>query len=108
MNSPDTERPAPAEAGAADAALPAASRALRTGVILELLGATTLGVVGLRGGLGRAENSRPSQIVDTLQGGPQARHAGFRRARARGLCVSGRRIPSGDPGTVRGRAVRRC
>jgi hypothetical protein len=28
--------------------------------------------------------------------------------RARELCVSGRFIPSGDPGTVRGRAVRRC
>jgi hypothetical protein len=59
MNSPDTERPAPAEAGAADAALPAASRALRTGVILALLGATALGFVGLRGAFGPREELTP-------------------------------------------------
>lgn len=69
---------------------------LRTLVILASLTAVALGVAGLRGVLGSGDDSRPSDIVDTQQGGPQALHQGFRRAHARGLCVEGRFIGSGN------------
>ena len=91
MDSPDTP-----EADAAETPLSAASRALRSGLIVAGLASVALGVAGLRGALGSAPDSRPSQIVDTQQGGASARHPGFRRAHARGLCVSGRFIASGE------------
>jgi catalase len=72
-----------------------AVRALRTGAIVAGLGLVALGFAALRGAFGSAPDSRPSQIVDTQQGGPDAVHAGFRRAHARGLCVTGRFIGSG-------------
>ncbi|MBJ6978367.1 catalase family peroxidase [Luteimonas sp. MC1782] len=78
------------------APLPARSRVLRTVLIALLLGAVAVGVAGLRGAFGNGAEHRASAIVDTMQGGGEPMHAGFRRAHARGLCVSGRFIASGD------------
>lgn len=94
---PETGTTGPSGSGVpGTTALPPGTRALRTAVIIGLLGAVALGVAGVRGALGGAEDARPSDIVDTQQGGPEARHAGFRRAHARGLCVEGRFIGSGE------------
>ncbi len=76
--------------------LPARSRTLRTAIILLLVVAAAAGIAALRGAFGTGGEHRASSIVDTMQGGGEAMHAGFRRAHARGLCVSGRFIASGD------------
>ncbi|MDZ3822614.1 MAG: catalase family peroxidase [Pseudoxanthomonas sp.] len=76
--------------------LPAVSRLLRSALIAALLAAVALAFAWVRGGLGSAEDSRPGDIVDTQQGGAEPRHAGVRRAHARGLCVSGRFLASGE------------
>lgn len=95
MDSPSAPDSPPPDSTGPTTTLSTGARALRTSLILALIGTVGLAVAGLRGALGKAEDSRPSQIVDTQQGGAEPRHAGFRRAHARGLCVSGRFIGSG-------------
>ncbi|QCU72467.1 catalase family peroxidase [Luteimonas yindakuii] len=65
-------------------------------LIVLLLAAVAIGIAILRGAFGTGAEHRASSIIDTMQGGGEALHAGFRRAHARGLCVSGRFIGSGD------------
>lgn len=76
------------------------TRALRTALIVVLVAGGATGVAALRGAFGTGADHRASSIVDTMQGGGNALHAGFRRAHARGLCVSGRFIASGDAATL--------
>src|SRR5690606_30629178 len=76
--------------------LPPRSRAIRTALIVLLVAGVATSVAALRGAFGTGSEHRARSIVDTMQGGGEALHAGFRRAHARGLCVSGRFIATGD------------
>ncbi|PJJ99178.1 catalase [Lysobacteraceae bacterium NML91-0213] len=73
---------------------PPRQQALRTALIVLLLVAVAVAIAALRGAFGIGGGSRAGAIVDTMQA--NGLHAGFRRAHARGLCVSGRFIASGD------------
>ncbi|GEM_PF-63925 len=87
---PGDPRPAPAP-------LPARTRLARTAVIVLLVLAVALVVAFLRGAFGNGADHRASAIIRTMQGGGDTPlHAGFRRAHARGLCVRGRFVGSGE------------
>src|SRR5690606_18789859 len=92
-----SSRPSPAPSSGDR--LPPRTRALRTAAIVLLVIALAVAIAALRGAFGGG-GSRAGAIVDTMQGGGEALHAGFRRAHARGLCVSGRFIASGDAATL--------
>src|SRR5690606_31216605 len=77
-----SSRPSPAPSSGDR--LPPRTRALRTAAIVLLVIALAVAIAALRGAFGGG-GSRAGAIVDTMQGGGEALHAGFRRAHARGL-----------------------
>lgn len=94
MEPPDSPEP---DTAPSPPALRPAIALWRTVVIAGLLAAVAAGLAWLRTGeLDGTPQERPSAIVDTQQGGAEPRHRGVRRAHARGLCVSGRFLGSGE------------
>src|SRR5690606_39746573 len=92
-----SSRPSPAPSSGDR--LPPRTRALRTAAIVLLVIALAVAIAALRGAFGGG-GSRAGAIVDTMQGGGEALHAGFRRGHARGPCASGRFIAAGAAGTL--------
>ncbi len=77
--------------------LPRRARLVRAALIGLLVLAVALAVAFLRGAFGNGAAHRASGIIKTMQGGSDTPlHAGFRRAHAHGICVSGRFVASGD------------